>query len=278
MKSLFLVLLCSVATLVMASPTDITSVSKTMEQEKYLLEARQLFEKKQYKNAEKWLLKARYLPLSLPADYYFMAGAIAAGEKKTQKAISSLGVYLNMTGRQGRYYQQALNLISGIEGAAASGRLKGGKKSHSPIIEYFPTQVTDSFVEQMSASLPEKDQSRSIQTYLNSLLKVNAVYEKGIEKASPSLLFRIQAGRDGKLIVTRSEQRSGRALIGKRSLSVYGMSRQLKSDCSWQEQLCWVLFPEGQPNNERWLEISYAPQAVTELVNGMSLLIRKMQQ
>ncbi|OED42618.1 hypothetical protein ACH42_12145 [Endozoicomonas sp. (ex Bugula neritina AB1)] len=154
------------------------------------------------------------------------------------------------------------------------------KRSNHPVMELFSTGKSDSFVEQMRESLAENDQSKMLQSYLNSLLKVNAIYEK-LGTAS-TVFYRVQFNDEGKLLVTRNELDDSRRQIDIRSLSVYGISYELDYDCSWQEQLCWVVYPGNKKTNihknERWLEISYAPEAINELANGMELLIKELQK
>ncbi len=144
------------------------------------------------------------------------------------------------------------------------------------------TEEPSSFAGQITANIPQKDRKQVLENYVNSLLKANAVYStidnnKDIIQA-PTLIYQIQANREGKIIATRSEQGKYGIQIGNRSLPVYGINYQLESGCSWQEQLCWVLYPSTNNQKERWLEISYAPRALSELTEGVSLLIRSLQK
>lgn len=154
--------------------------------------------------------------------------------------------------------------------------------STQPVIEIFSTGEKHSFVKQMREGLSTADQSKTLQSYLNSLLKVNAIYDKENPATSSTVFYRVQFNNEGKLLVTRHEMDQSGRKIDIRGLSVYGINAELKYNCSWQEQLCWVLYPENQKanphKNERWLEISYAPNAINELVNGMGLLIKELQK
>ena len=156
------------------------------------------------------------------------------------------------------------------------------KVSNQPVLELVATEKSDSFVKQMREGLAVKNQSRTLQSYLNSLLKVNAIYDKEKSVPQPVVFYRVQFNNEGKLLVTRNELDDSGRQIDIRSLSVYGISYELEYDCSWQEQLCWIMYPGSKKSsshsNERWLEISYAPNAINELVNGMGLLIRELQK
>ena len=149
-------------------------------------------------------------------------------------------------------------------------------------MELFATEKSSSFVEQMREGLATSNQSKTLQSYLNSLLKVNAIYDMDKPATHPVVFYRVQFNSEGKLLVTRNELDDAGRQIDIRSLSVYGISYELEYDCSWQEQLCWVVYPgktkASNRKNERWLEISYAPDAINELVNGMGLLIKELQK
>ena len=154
--------------------------------------------------------------------------------------------------------------------------------SKKSVMELFSTEKSSSYVKQMSESMPTGKQSQTLQSYLNSLLKVNAIYDKENPGTYPMVFYKIQFNNEGKLLVTRNELDEKGRQIDIRSLSVYGISYELEYDCSWQEQLCWVIYPgktkASAQQNERWLEISYAPDAISELVNGMGLLIKELQR
>ena len=150
-----------------------------------------------------------------------------------------------------------------------------------PVMELVATEKSLSFVERMKEELTGTNQTETLQSYLNSLLKVNAIYNKKTLGEKPALFYRIQFNNEGKLQVVRNAMNGQGQQMAIRSLSVYGLSHELESDCSWREQLCWMLYPgaeHAQKESRRWLEISYAPEAMSELVNGMGLLIKELQK
>ncbi|MBO9482101.1 hypothetical protein [Salinisphaera sp. G21_0] len=140
------------------------------------------------------------------------------------------------------------------------------------------TEESDSFARQMTANTPGKGRKQALQNYINSLLKAHAVYSQDESQEKPTLVYQIQANQEGTIVATRSEQSRYGVQIGNRSLPVYGIHYDLESDCSWQEQLCWVFYPSSHQQKERWLEIAYAPHVIGELTEGVSLLIRNLQK
>lgn len=137
----------------------------------------------------------------------------------------------------------------------------------------------DSFVKQMNSKMMSSGQAKFLQRYLNSLLKENAVLRQAEPAAIPKMYYRVYFNDEGRLIVTRNQQDQFGLQTNVNSLSVYGINPRLEYDCSWQEQQCWVTYPQNNEGKQgRWVVISYAPHAIGELVDGMGLLIRKLQK
>ncbi|MGI9277208.1 MAG: hypothetical protein ACR2PT_20480 [Endozoicomonas sp.] len=142
-------------------------------------------------------------------------------------------------------------------------------------MELKPSGKPSSYVQQMIESNHSPEPGVQLQSYLNSLLKANAIVERNPSKGGKALLYSVRANKGGELVITRVEKDSKGRLLENRSLLVFGVGSLLESGCSRHEQRCWVLYPD---RDERWLEIDYAPTAVQELAKGMGLLIREMQR
>ena len=132
-----------------------------------------------------------------------------------------------------------------------------------------------SYVQQMIESNHSLEPDVQLQSYLNSLLKANAIVERNPAKGEKALLYSVRANKGGELVITRVEKDDKGRLLENKSLLVFGVGSLLESGCSRHERRCWVLYPD---RDERWLEIDYAPTAVQELTKGMGLLIREMQR
>ncbi|UYM13949.1 hypothetical protein [Endozoicomonas euniceicola] len=138
-----------------------------------------------------------------------------------------------------------------------------------------PEGKPTSFVRLMKEDSGKRVSGQELQAYLNSLLRANAIYDRNAPDEQPSLYFSVKANQAGNLVVTRKLTQANRIVMENNTLKVYGIGYSLQSDCSRQEQRCWVLFPNQKT---RWMEINYAPKAVKELATGIGLLIREMQQ
>ena len=260
-------------TILFSASIKAAQVPPEVEVERYLLEAERYLEKKAYKKAQKWVLKAKSLPAKKPDKYYFFLGTLSAQSGNTDEALSNLALYMNVAGQSGDYYQKAMDAILQLEGVPAAGQMNSAKKDG-----LLPGQP-NSFVKLMKSKMISSSQTDTLQNYLNSLLKTNAVLNKTESEAIPEMYYKVYFNEEGRLIVTRNEKDQFGLQTNVDSLSVYGISAELGYDCSWQEQRCWVTYPQNNEGKQgRWLVISYAPHAIGELVDGMGLLIRELQK
>ena len=143
------------------------------------------------------------------------------------------------------------------------------------VMELKPVGKPSSYVQQMAESLDSADSGALLESYLNSLLKANAINDRNQQPGEIAVLFTVRANQGGELVITRVEKDRQKRSLENRSLLVFGVGSVLDSGCSRKEQRCWVLYPD---RNDRWLEISYAPTAIDELAKGIGLLIREMQR
>ncbi|KEQ19362.1 hypothetical protein [Endozoicomonas numazuensis] len=139
-------------------------------------------------------------------------------------------------------------------------------------MELKPTEQPQTFVEQMQQNYDPEMTDLVLESYLNSLLKANAIKERG---KNSFIEYSVKANREGELVVTRHQQLEQRLVRNNNTLTVYGVGHSLESECSSIEQRCWVFYPDKA---ERWVEIEYAPKAVKELAKGMGLLIKELQK
>ena len=140
------------------------------------------------------------------------------------------------------------------------------------VMELKPTEQPQTFVEQMQQNFDPAMADLVLESYLNSLLKANAIKDR-VRKSS--IEYSVKANREGELVVTRQQQLEQGLVRNNNALTVYGVAHTLESNCSSIEQRCWILYPD---KDERWVEIEYAPKAVKELAKGMGLLIKELQR
>ena len=82
----------------------------------------------------------------------------------------------------------------------ASSGLRAGK-----VVEFKPTEKTDSFVEQMQQSSDPAVRDVVLESYINSLLKAHAI---GLQEGRNTVSYSVRSYREGQLVVTREEQKA----------------------------------------------------------------------
>ena len=256
-----------------------TKLPVAIELDRYLIEVRQLIEQKNFKEANTWLNKAKNLNIALPPDFHFLNSQYQFSAKQYANAESSIIEYLNYTGRLGRDYNAALSTVTALEKellSTAKTREKATNKKHQinkPIT--FPKINVNKIItrtDKKTAPISRKPY-RELQNSINKLLNDNAIFERYGVKI-PTLLYSVNADYNGMIVITRTEEGMEGLQIASHNLTIQDIPKKLDSECSWQEQRCWINHPV---KNKRWLEISYKEEINKTLLASMEELINTMR-
>ncbi|WP_263080740.1 hypothetical protein [Endozoicomonas sp. Mp262] len=280
------------------------NLPRVIELDRYLVESRRLIKEEAFTEALAWLNKAKQLGVALPPEFHYLKGKSLFAKGEYQAAQASFTEYLNHTGRMGGFYQDTLTMITAAEKKIMTGSAVGNSHAEdSPAIHYSQQQpISKGEAVTSPASIKPEDSVHSesqgeglidrvkrfgqikphvkasesyeaLQNKINGLLQDNAIYERhGVEQ--PTLIYSIQAGYGDMLVVTRSEEGMEGLEIASHNVAIGSVPEKLESECSWQEQRCWVKHPL---NNQRWLEINYDEKINDVLVASMESLIRLMK-
>ena len=287
-----IVILCTLST------ATVAQLPVVIELDRYLVEARQLIEQEEFSEAKVWLNKAHNLDVALPPDFYYLNGKYLFSAERYKDAEISIIEYLNHTGRLGRYYNDALAVITALEKQSTALNQQNGiprdenveEKPVSQLDEKSVAEQTDTQeaqIEKQELALidrikkfTEKKSGPSaqnpyqiIQDSINKLLRENAIFERyGVDV--PTLVYSVKAGYGDMLVITRSEDGMEGLQVASHNVTIKSIPEKLESECSWQEQRCWISHPL---NNQRWLEINYSEEAKETLVASMEGLINTMR-
>lgn len=271
------------------TPTKAAQLPVVIELDRYLVEARQLIEQKAFTEAKTWLNKAKNLSTTLPPDFYYINAKYLFYRRNYKEANNNIIQYLNHTGRFGSHYNNALTMVTALEKKTSSVMSnKPPEKKQKPPSESKKAKTTYSSLEKKERTLATSklkliNKIKSItsqksylilQNKINSLLKENAIFERH-RVAEPTLVYSIRADHGGTLIITRSEHGMEGMQTYSYNIAVNRIPTQLNTNCSFQEQRCWLKHPL---NNSRWLEINYNEKATEILTANMTMLIKEMQK
>ena len=114
LRSFFIVVLLGFSTIASVQlPPEVIA-------DKYLVQAEQLLEKKDYVAAlnvmDKIIALQKEHNLTLPVEFHFKYARVALSADSIKIALESVNKYLSATGREGEFYKEALALLLKAEG------------------------------------------------------------------------------------------------------------------------------------------------------------------
>ena len=112
--------ICSVVVFVLLSaPAAVAQLPPEIQADRYLLAARQAIEGQDFPGAQAALDKMSLLEtekgLELPEEFYFRSAQVAQQTHRAARAVQMVMRYLEMAGRDGKHYIEALELLNAAE-------------------------------------------------------------------------------------------------------------------------------------------------------------------
>ena len=93
----------------------VSALPPEVEADRLLLSAGEKMDKKDYTGAGQDLDKIKALGVKLPVEFYYQNGRYLAGLKNAAEAKKNLETYLDKSGKEGKFYQEALKVFSYVE-------------------------------------------------------------------------------------------------------------------------------------------------------------------
>ena len=112
--------ICSVVVFVLLSaPAAVAQLPPEIQADRYLLATRQAIERQDFAAAQTALDKMSVLEteqgLKLPEEFYFRSAQVAQQTRRPARAVQMVTRYLQMAGRDGKHYIEALELLDAAE-------------------------------------------------------------------------------------------------------------------------------------------------------------------
>lgn len=226
-----------------------------------------------WQDASRYLNRLQGLNAQKPADYQFLRGRVMLQGQQLNEAQAALEAYVAQSGAEGKYYEQALRLITQIE---EERRLKPESTGNETVASIEPAERVD--VEALkSLYLKDSDQA-ALAAHVNSLLGL-AAWQPGPvirEQPADSILYQTALGNDRTLIIQETVREAGQGpTVKTQKLSVFGVNPAISHACINGEDSCWLYDPR---NRSRWLRLVNRPELAAETAKAMSELIRTLQK
>lgn len=251
-----------------------------IEVDRYILAAEKHINSEQFRQAEDYLQRAIALQVSTPDKFYFLYGQVLLRNGKLAQAQENLERYLTKAGKEGKFYPQALALYTEAEEKIAVKEKVSQPVNKIPVdaIKAGPSKSEKLVSSLKKLYLTESDE-QALLKHINAILNNYAVRTGKIINLNKEadLVYSVNSNKEGELFVTR---RSLQAVdtnkrFSSSKMSVYGVNPFIDYNCSQVEKVCWLKHPVS---GQRWLVIRKDNQAIRDLAQTMTALLRTKQK
>jgi len=212
------------------------------------------------------------LKISPPDDYFYFNGLVNLKLKNLSVSEKNLESYVITVGQKGKYYVEALKLITLLEGEV---------ETPSESIEIESSSVLSSekrtgYIKSLQALYLTDDPVKALVMQINSLLSVHAYTGQRVKRSSvrAGLMYSVSVN-NGQLGLQEKNYESGFPTLTATKLDVHGLDPFLKYECKKQKFTCSIYHPADQ--HFVWIIIDNDDLVVRELVDALTKLIQHLQ-
>lgn len=263
-----------------ALPADI-------EMDRYLLAAKTHIENQNYDAAEDYLKRIKSLKATTPAVYYYYLGTVQEHKQEYRDAKENLSTYVEKTGKEGEFYEDALLLITQAEeNLSKSNSMKKQeeevKTNQAEMIKAISSGFTNEgkVYDKKIRSLYLTDSTiKALTSHINALLQSSLYTGTRVRSitADHGVKYTVSTTSSGDIVVTKQDflnRVNGNATVSSTQTPVFGKDFFISYACSQDSFSCWIKHPDG---SGKWVEISYDESTAKELAKAFSRLIKNIQ-
>lgn len=244
------------------------------ESDRLLLATEAALTQNQFSAARQYLDQAQALGVQLPADFHYYQARVREHEGQDQKAQQSYEAYVNQSGKQGRFYREALEAITRLKA-----RQRDPDRGSQQMVWQDPQHQnlsSDAYTARLQQLYRSNSAEQALLRHVNSLLQFYALYD------APSASWqRYELALEDRAIQTRlrqEDEHGAESRLKLDTLPVFGINPYLNSGCGKEatyEPTCWIRHPQtGQP----WLLVRPDPNGIAEIGRALSELIKRLQK
>jgi hypothetical protein len=267
-----LILLCASSASVALSPEH--------EADRLLIAVGDAFDQNQIKQAEQHLTAARKLGVALPADYLFFNGKLLALQNRNVEARLSLENYVEQTGKDARYYRDALGLLTSLQNNNQQSKSKAAATTFTAndSLQVEMTEDLGKYVGHLQQLYDIDDAAQALTRHINSLLRFYAYNDDRIIASSrlgtPSR-HQLVANNNSEIVSMNKIGAGDKVPFLENRFSVYGINPYVNYQCFDNTASCWFYHPITA---ERWIQIVNNRGAAEEVSRALSQLIKDLQK
>jgi hypothetical protein len=214
------------------------------------------------------------LKITPPDDYSYFNGLVNLKLNHLSVSEKNLESYIISVGQEGKYYIEALKLIT----------LLDSEENNQPppeTLEIESSSVSSGeertgYIKSLQALYLTDDPVKALVMQINSLLSVHAYTGLRVKKsnARTGLIYSVSVN-DGKLGLQEKNYESGFPSLTATKLDVHGLDPFLKYECKKQKFTCSIYHPADA--HLVWIRIDNDDLVVRELVQALTKLIQYLQ-
>lgn len=269
---------CLVIAVAMACATATWALQPNHEADRLLLAAEDAFANNNRGLAAEHLQAARQLGIALPAEYNFLYGKLLQQQNKASESRTYLERYVASEGNNGRFYRDALALITQIE--------KQNQPRPQPVARTSNSTAQITRADGSEGSYGEKIQTlynaetvrEGLTVHLNNLLKFYAVGDERVvasTRTNKPSRHKIQYSSGGEIISFNQLGLGANAPFKEDRFSVYGVNPIISYQCRAATSSCWLFHPV---TSQKWLQVVRNEDIALEISKAMSTLIKDLQK
>jgi hypothetical protein len=251
------------------------------EARRLLLAAEDAIQSKQWQVAQSDLTQMSQLPVDLPKIYDFLKGKVDLMIGNLESAEKHLESYVVNVGEKGKYYDEALELITRLEDKKALQKKIKSDSQPQPSIKHDLNwdnhQSDEDYLNTLKKLYLTQNSLKALLLRINSLLSLHS-YQPGrvrLANARKGIAYQISITK-GEIQIQETRYVKGAPLFQVNKLDVYGIDPIIRYGCDYHKFACWIFDPTDSVSH--WLTIDRNSEAAKELAKAMTLLIKKMQK
>lgn len=214
------------------------------------------------------------LDITPPDNFFYFNGLVNLKLNQLPESEKNLESYIIKEGSEGKYYVEALKLITEIDHQQASSPPPETTEAKSSSIS--SSEGRTGYIKSLQALYLTDDPVKALVMQINSLLSVHAYTGLRVKKANArsGVIYSVSAN-GGQLGLQEKNFDSGFPTLTATKLGVHGLDPFLKYQCKNQAAFCAIYHPADA--HQIWIKIENDELVVRELTEALTKLIQYMQ-
>lgn len=272
-------LLLSLFSIMWAATAVSSELAPEFEADRLILATEQALNENQFSTAEQYLEDIGKLGINPPTQYYFFKGQVLANGSQYSEATKHYTRYVNLAGKDGRFYQESLAAITDLKrrkqsaapNSDAKGALQWGAIAEGKSDTAYTTQLKQLYKTGSDVT--------ALTRHINSLLKFYAL-PSNTHYAGGYFQLKVSGNRIATVVkVDPKNNENKRAVkVSGYQFSAFGVNPYLNAECGKNldfGEACWFNRPESI---DPWIVLKNSDVATQELEKALSVLIKTLQR